>query len=101
MGYAQHSKISAMTQREAKTHSPTSLIEQRYRHLVDLCQDVIVCLSRDFTILSLNPSFERLTGWTHSEWLGKSILQLVHDRDRLVMTESLEPCDDRGKTLRV
>lgn len=78
-----------MTQRDAKTDPPTSLTEQRYRQLVEMCQDVIVCLSRDFTILSLNPAFESLTGWTQHEWLGKSILHLVHDHDRLIMTESL------------
>jgi two-component system, cell cycle sensor histidine kinase and response regulator CckA len=78
-----------MTQRNVKTEAPASLTEQRYHYLADMCQDVIVCLARDFTILSLNPAFETLTGWTRSEWLGKSILHLVHDHDRMVMTESL------------
>src|SRR5689334_14963554 len=78
-----------MTQRDANPDAPASLIERRYHHLVEMCQDVIVGLSRDFTILSLNPAFETFTGWTRQEWLGKSILHLVHDDDRFVITESL------------
>jgi len=79
----------ATATRDAKADSSTSLAAQRYRTLAEMCQDIIVCLSREFTILSLNPAFEKLTGWTCHEWLGKSILPLAYDDDRLAMIECL------------
>ena len=39
---------------------PTSLADQHYRHLFQMCRDVIFRLSCDFTILSANPAFEVL-----------------------------------------
>ena len=55
--------------------------EQRYRALVEAAPDVIFTLSMDGTITSLNPAFERLTGWSRSEWLGKHFSSLVHPED--------------------
>jgi len=36
---------------------------------------------------SLNPAFEWLTGWTATDWLGKSILDIVHPHDHIIMLE--------------
>ncbi len=55
--------------------------EERYRLLIDTARDVIYTLSVDGTINSLNPAFEQITGWSRSEWLGKSFLPLVHPDD--------------------
>lgn len=55
--------------------------EQRYRTLVDTAQDVIHTLSPDGSISSLNPAFERITGWPCSEWIGKSFAPLIHPDD--------------------
>jgi len=56
--------------------------EQRYRGLVDTARDVIYTLSTDGTIKSLNPAFETITGWSRTEWIGKSFSPLVHPDDR-------------------
>ena len=55
--------------------------EQRYRSLVDTARDVIYTLAADGTIKSLNPAFETITGWSCTEWLGKSFSPLVHPDD--------------------
>jgi PAS domain S-box-containing protein len=55
--------------------------EERYRNLVESAQDAIYTLNPDGTIASLNPAFERLTGWERSEWAGKSFVPLVHPDD--------------------
>jgi two-component system cell cycle sensor histidine kinase/response regulator CckA len=55
--------------------------EDRYRTLVESARDLIVTMSPDGTLTSLNAAFETLTGWTRSEWLGKSVAELVHPDD--------------------
>ncbi len=55
--------------------------EQRYRNFVETARDVIYTLSPDATITSLNPVFETITGWSRTEWLGKSFAPIVHPDD--------------------
>ena len=56
--------------------------EYRYRNLIDTARDVILTLSLDGTISSLNPAFEILTGWSCAEWVGKSFIPIVHPDDK-------------------
>ena len=56
--------------------------EERYRSVVDTARDVIFTLSSDSRILSLNPVFETITGWSRAEWTGKNFFRLVHPDDR-------------------
>ncbi len=56
--------------------------EERYRTLIDLAPDIIYTVSAaDGTVLSVNPAFEQLTGWTQAEWLGRPFIDLVHPDD--------------------
>jgi PAS domain S-box-containing protein len=55
--------------------------EQRYRNLVENAPDVIYTLAPDGTITSLNPAFERITGWPQSHWLGKPFTSILHPDD--------------------
>ena len=55
--------------------------EERYHSLVDTMQDVVFTLSVTGTLTSLNAAFERITGWSCGEWLGKSFAELVHPDD--------------------
>lgn len=71
-----------ITQRK-KNEEAHSLIEQQYKQLVDLAPDVIYSVSPRGFILSLNPSFEKLSGWKEKEWLGKHFTGLVHPDDRV------------------
>ena len=57
--------------------------EERYRELVETAPDVIYTISPQGTLTSLNPSFESITGWSRSEWLGKPFTDLIHP-DELV-----------------
>ncbi|MCI0707480.1 MAG: PAS domain S-box protein [Ignavibacteriae bacterium] len=61
--------------------STLRISEERYRTLVESARDVIYTLSREGTITSLNPAFERITGWEINDWLGKSFVPLVHPED--------------------
>lgn len=71
--------------------SETSLAisEARYRNLVDSAKDAIFCLSRDGLLVSLNPAFETITGWSRSDWLGKHFLPLIHPDDQKTAMEKM------------
>lgn len=56
--------------------------EERYRNLVDNAIDVIYTLSPNAAITSLNPSFEKATGWKIEDWLGKNFLPIIHPEDK-------------------
>jgi two-component system, NarL family, sensor histidine kinase UhpB len=56
--------------------------EERYRSVVDTARDVIFTLEADGRIVSLNPVFETITGWSRAEWIGKDFLRLAHPDDR-------------------
>lgn len=56
--------------------------EEKYRELVENIPLVIYSLAGDEGIIeSLNPAFEKITGWSAEEWLGKSFIPLVHPED--------------------
>jgi len=55
--------------------------ERRYKTLVDNARDAIYTISRELTIASLNPAFEKATGWSRSEWIGKRLEEIVHPDD--------------------
>jgi two-component system, NarL family, sensor histidine kinase NreB len=57
--------------------------EERYRGVVDTARDVIFTLSSDGKVMSLNPVFETITGWSRAEWIGQDFAPLVHPDDRI------------------
>ncbi|HIE06088.1 MAG TPA: PAS domain S-box protein, partial [bacterium (Candidatus Stahlbacteria)] len=52
-----------------------------YEELFNLISDVVYTVALDGTITSLNPAFERITGWKTSEWIGKNFKGLFHPDD--------------------
>ena len=61
--------------------------ERQYRMLVDSSLDLIFTISSEGIILSLNPAFEKITGWRAEEWIGKKCSSLVHPDDVVLMSE--------------
>ncbi|MBS7621778.1 PAS domain S-box protein, partial [Candidatus Bathyarchaeota archaeon] len=55
--------------------------EKRYRTLVEAAPDVIYSISSDGRIVSLNPAFEKITGWKCEDWIGKPFSELIHPED--------------------
>jgi len=55
--------------------------EMRYRNLIENSPLVIYTLSKDKAITSLNPAFERITGWKREEWIGKPFMSIIHPDD--------------------
>ncbi|MGQ9608222.1 MAG: PAS domain-containing hybrid sensor histidine kinase/response regulator [bacterium] len=66
--------------------------EERYRNLFENAPDVIYSIStEDGTIKSLNPAFERFTGWSCEEWIGKPFMDIIHPDDRQIALETYNP----------
>lgn len=56
--------------------------EARYRSIFNAVDDIIFSVESDGTLSSISPSFERLTGWLPSEWIGKHFSPLVYPGDQ-------------------
>lgn len=56
--------------------------EARYRMIFDHVGDVVYSTDTQFRLESLNPAFHRLTGWEINDWIGRSVIDLVHTEDR-------------------
>ncbi|MBI4849954.1 MAG: PAS domain S-box protein [Nitrospirae bacterium] len=65
--------------------------EEKFRNLVENARDIIfTLLPEDGTFSSLNPAFEKVTGWPCSEWIGKSFVPLLHPDEALLVKEMFQ-----------
>lgn len=56
--------------------TPLREAEQRYRQIVEQVEDVIYTLDTEGNITSLNPAFEKHTGYKVEDWIGRSIAEI-------------------------
>jgi len=61
--------------------------EERYRSVFDNANDSILTFTLDGEVTSVNRAYERLTGWTRDELMGRSWHTLVAPADRERMAE--------------
>ncbi len=62
--------------------------EDRYRTLVETSPDVIFTVSLgDGIFRSINPVFEKITGWPRTEWIGRPFLDIIHPDYRAIALE--------------
>jgi PAS domain S-box-containing protein len=55
--------------------------EAHYHGIFEYSNDIIYLLNLNGTINSLSPAFERITGWTAEEWIGKPFAPIIHPDD--------------------
>jgi diguanylate cyclase (GGDEF)-like protein/PAS domain S-box-containing protein len=55
--------------------------EERFRSLVQNASDLVTIIDADGVLLYASPSVDRLMGYQPDEWVGKSVLSLVHPDD--------------------
>lgn len=68
--------------------------EEKYRTLVENSLDMVYMLTIDGKVISFNPAFEEITGWSEREWIGKDYLPMIHPDDIQILL------DRRQKVLR-
>ena len=75
--------------------------EEQYRTLVEASPDVIFTLShRGGVFISINSTFEQITGWPRDEWIGRSFLEIVHPDDRPIAAAKHQEAINGAGTLR-
>jgi len=72
--------VSDITKRK-RTEDALKESENRYRNIIESAIDIIYTFSPDGIIISLNPSFETITGWRIKDWIGKSFTDLIHPEE--------------------
>ncbi len=60
---------------------PLRETEHLYQALIEAAPDMIFTISPQAGLTSLNPDFERMTGWSRDKWLDKPLHKLVHPED--------------------
>jgi PAS domain S-box-containing protein len=65
--------------------------EEHARLLTESAGDVVLVTDLEGRLESLNPVFTRLTGERTGDWLGRSVLDLVHPDDVARVRETLAP----------
>jgi two-component system cell cycle sensor histidine kinase/response regulator CckA len=83
---ALHAEITERRRAEESLRTSEAL----YRSIVDSANDIISTVSIDGTIVSLNPAFEKITGWSPEKWLGKSFQSLIHPDDLPMAIETFQ-----------
>lgn len=68
--------------------------EERYRSVINNAGDIIFTMSSEGNYLSLNPAFEKISGWPVQQWVGQSFAPLVPPADLQLAFDILQ------KTLR-
>jgi len=75
-------ELETLRQQLAKTESQEQYESaQYYLTLLHNVSDVIYSLSPDGIITSLNPAFEKVTGLSCDDWIGKSFAKIIHPDD--------------------
>jgi PAS domain S-box-containing protein len=83
--------VSRMLAKRKKTEEVLRDSERRYRNLIETAPEVIYTFSaEDGRITSVNPAFEKLTGWSRNEWLGKSFAPIIHPDDLPLAMETFQ-----------
>ncbi|MBN2407916.1 MAG: PAS domain S-box protein [Elusimicrobia bacterium] len=62
--------------------------EERYKDFIESARYAIFTTDVNGVITSLNPHFEKLTGWNCAEWIGKDFSDIIHPEDRISSVES-------------
>jgi PAS domain S-box-containing protein len=55
--------------------------EAQFRELFEKARDSISLISSDARFIAVNPGFEAMSGFTASEWIGKSFAEMIHEED--------------------
>ena len=89
-------ELEAATRRHARRRSDEALAASeaalaaanaRFRHLFEVLPDIVTVV-RGGRFVFVNPAFERATGFSAAQMLGREVLSLVHPDDRAATTSA-------------
>lgn len=70
--------------------------EARYRLIAENVGDVVITTAPDLTVTWVSPALPRLSGWTSSDILGRSVWDFVHPDDVDALTAALSELQRGG-----
>lgn len=73
--------------------------EDRFRSVLENAADIIFMVDANGNLVSLNPAFEQITGWSREMWLNKPLSSLLED-DSLTMAADMMTRGLKGETIR-
>ncbi len=79
--FERHRELENELEHRERLHAEVRDSERAYRQLAEGSRDFFFRLARDGSFTFLSNVFERMTGWTAGEMLGKSLTELVHPED--------------------
>ncbi len=99
-GYMHNLRQRVKQERAARklTEAELRKSEHRYHSLIETAPDVIYRLTSDGTITSLNPAFEKITGWPSKELIGRPFTHLLHPDDVPIALKGFEQVIVHGQT---
>ncbi|MBS8266768.1 PAS domain S-box protein [Mesobacillus boroniphilus] len=62
---------------------------QQYRSLFEYSPDIVSMLDLNGTITNLNPQFEKITGYSNDEYIGKNLADLIPDSHRHIVLDKV------------
>jgi two-component system, sporulation sensor kinase E len=62
---------------------------QQYRSLFEYSPDIVSMLDLNGTITNLNPQFEKITGYSRDEYIGKKLADLIPDSHRQIVLDKV------------
>ncbi|RSD26611.1 PAS domain S-box protein [Mesobacillus subterraneus] len=69
---------------------------QQYRSLFEYSPDIVTMLDLNGTITNLNPQFEKITGYSRDEYIGKNLSEWLPDSHRdMVLSKVKSVVEDR------
>lgn len=62
---------------------------QQYRSLFEYSPDIVSMLDLNGTITNLNPQFEKVTGFSREDYIGKNLADLIPDSQRQIVLDKV------------
>ena len=70
---------------------------EKFYNFLECSNDLIWSINLEGNFIYLSPQFQELFGWEPADWIGKSMIDLIHLGDRLRFKKSIERVLDPSK----
>jgi PAS domain S-box-containing protein len=81
--------LAKLTQELAAAEQAKYQLQSEFDTLFNLCPDMLCIASPDGWFKRVNPSFERVLGWTPEKLMSCSFLDLIHPDDKIRTSEEI------------
>jgi PAS domain S-box-containing protein len=80
-------KVAKVNQARIDAENRLKESTEKYKNLVENINDVVYEINHDGTITYISPVINEISGYTDSYYVGKPLLEFIHEQDRSVTRE--------------